>query len=442
MYDPLVNPETPTKQPLPDSYWQANTQKQYQFNQLKQNLYTDVLIIGAGFTGLSCARYLKHYSLLKSLVIDANQPGWGCSGRNAGFILPGSGRMDYASYEKQFGDDFADCTIAEYYDALDTIQDMMDYANSDCDITTGGYLKIGHSKKAFKQLEAALRKLPEPWKSQYKVVSADEISSQFIDGYPSHGGIYRATGQGINPLKFAMSLAKKISYQQENLYGNTPVQQIIKVGSEYRVITPEAEIQCGKIVLTSNAYSLNSLLPGITEKQFPVLSSVLVTSPLSEQQASGWQRNLMAMDTRSLKYYFRILPDNRILFGGRGAVAGKDANTQQSQAQLKQAFDQYFPNLNQADIEYFWSGWVSVSADNMPHVLHSQKHPNVYYANGYCGSGLAFSCQAGKRLAQMVGDSHEVPFSPIYQFDIPAFPFAKLRRLGLNAYYAWHRAFD
>ena len=243
-------------------------------------------------------------------------------------------------------------------------------------------------------------------------------------------------------LKFAINLANTIAYQQENIYSNTPVLEIKKSGSRYVVITPDAEISCHRVVLTSNAYSLKGLLPGITEKQFPVLSSVMVTSPITASEAAGWKQHLMAMDTRSLKYYFRILPDNRILFGGRGAITGKDANTKESQIRLKRSFEQYFPALANLTTEYFWSGWISVSADNMPHVMESKKYPNLYYATGYCGSGLAYSCQAGKRLAQWICETQYGPEAPMYQADIPSFPFAGCRRLGLQLYYAWHRRFS
>lgn len=442
MYDPLIDARTATEQQHTDSYWHNTTSETCEMPRLKHSKSCDVLIVGAGFTGLSCARYLKREGHFTSLLVDANQPGWGCSGRNAGFILPGSGRLDFSGLAKVYGSYPAEIAVSEYYEALETIEELMDYSTSDCDITNGGYLKIGHSKQAFKQLERGLRNLPKQWQSQYEVVSPQTIKDQYIAEYPNYGGIYRQAGQAINPLKFAINLANKIAYQQENIYSNSPVLEINKSGFGYTVITPDAEIDCHRVVLTSNAYSLKGLLPGITEKQFPVLSSVLVTSPLTDTEASGWKQHLMAMDTRSLKYYFRILPDNRILFGGRGAIAGKDANSKEHQIGLKQAFDQYFPALINLKTEYFWSGWIGVSADNMPHVMESEKYPNLYYANGYCGSGLAFSCQAGKRLAQWICETQYGPEAPMYQADIPSFPFARYRRLGLKLYYDWHRRFS
>lgn len=441
MYDPLVDAATQASQPYPESYWQKHTGQPLQLPAIKGSHSCDVVILGAGFTGLSCARHLQQYPGLNCIVLDANQPGWGCSGRNAGFILPGSGRLDYSAIAQKYGDAAAHATINEYYQALDTIADLIAYAESDCTRVTGGYLKIGHSEKAFMQLRNGLNNLPEQWRNQYDVVSASTINNAFIPEYPNYGGVYRAAGQGINPLQLALDLCTTIYAEQSNIHANSPVQKIVKQPKGYQIITPEAEIHCKQLVLSSNAYSLTSLLPGITEKQFPVLSSVLVTEALSQEQLQGWQPHLMAMDTRSLKYYFRLLPDNRILFGGRGAVTGKNADTANSQQKLKQAFDLYFPTLTQLQTEYFWSGWVSVSADNLPHVTQSEQYPGVYYATGYCGSGLAFSCHAGKRLAEKISGTEKATASPVFSTEIPSFPLARFRRLGLHLYYARHRAF-
>lgn len=447
MYDPLVDAATAAGEPYIQSYWQQISTDAPEIHTFKGTQQCDVLILGAGFTGLSCAKHLQEESNLSCILLDANQPGWGCSGRNAGFILPGSGRLDYASIAQKYGAEAADATIGEYYAAVDSIAELIDYADSHCALVNGGYLKIGHSPKAFQQLRNGLNKLPKPWQSQYEVVSSGDINDSFIPHYPNYGGVYRAAGQGLNPLQLALDLSSKLSHSPKNsprqkIFANSPVIKIVKLANGYQVITPEGEIRCHKLVLSSNAYSLTTLLPGITEKQFPVLSSVLVTEPLPEIQARQWQQYLMAMDTRSLKYYFRLLPDNRILFGGRGAVAGKNANTPSSQHKLKEAFDLYFPSLTQLNTEYFWSGWVSVSADNMPHVLESEQYPGVFYATGYCGSGVAFSCHAGKRLAQQICNAKSAIASPVYNKQIPSFPFARFRRIGLHLFYAWHRRFS
>ena len=437
MYDPLVDKHTPSGQPRPNSYWQAVTAMPEPATALAQDTSTETLIIGAGLTGLSCGYYAQQQGM-DAMIIDANQPGWGCSGRNAGFILPGSGRLDYTGLKQGWGDNIADNTLAQYYAALDTIAELRDATENDCDIITGGYLKIGHSANAFQQLRAGMQALPAPLQAQYEEVSANDLQ-RLLPDYASYGGILRPQGQGLNPLKFSLALTAQLQNQGGHIYGDTPALDISKNGKGYSIVTPGGTITASHLVICSNAYSLPGLFKPVTSKQFPVLSSVLVTSPLPEHVARQWQAGLMAMDTRSLKYYFRLLPDNRLLFGGRGAITGKQANTPGSQLRLKQAFNRYFPQLSALNVDYFWSGWVSVSADSIPHITRVGDE-NIHYATGYCGSGLSFSCHAGKLLSQsLLGKpaGHCAFDSPI-----PAFPFVPFRRLGLYGFYLWHRLTD
>lgn len=105
------------------------------------------------------------------------------------------------------------------------------------------------------------------------------------------------------------------------------------------------------------------------------------------------------MDTRILKYYFRLLPDNRLLFGGRGAIQGKSAEKPIYAKRLLQALHQTFPQLREVNKwEHFWSGWVSVSLDDYPRV--GKVKDNIYASMGYCGAGVGFTALAGQRLAE------------------------------------------
>jgi glycine/D-amino acid oxidase-like deaminating enzyme len=145
------------------------------------------------------------------------------------------------------------------------------------------------------------------------------------------------------------------------------------------------------------------------------------------------------MDTRTLKYYYRLLPDNRILFGGRGAIRGKDAADPIYARRLLAALKRCFSGLDDLTYQYQWSGWVGVSYDDLPRVATAE--PNLFYAAGYCGSGLSFSALAGKRLAQrVVGE--KLPALPIYHSTLPTFPMNVFRRQGQKMFYQWGRFKD
>jgi glycine/D-amino acid oxidase-like deaminating enzyme len=146
------------------------------------------------------------------------------------------------------------------------------------------------------------------------------------------------------------------------------------------------------------------------------------------------------MDTRALKYYYRKLPDNRILFGGRGAITGKSAEDPYYAARLLAVLKTSFPALNNLNYSYAWSGWICMALDDLPH-LHQNKDQSVFYGMGYCGSGVSFSVQMGKRLAQKVAGK-SVPNLPLYQKALPKFPLAPLRRVGQWGYFHYGQIKD
>lgn len=434
MHDPLVDGPLPNQQPYVDSYWRSTFAQPSPTPELEKEISTDVAIIGGGYTGLSAATYL-HRQGVDAVLLEANQVGWGCSGRNAGFLLPGSGRLDYFSLAKKYGVEAAESVYAEFYQSLDTVDELMQLSEAKADLTQGGYLKIAHSESAAKSMRSGWEALPPHWRKHNEYIAASEIKT-FIPNYKGHGALYREAGQGLNPLKYATALGKYLVTNGISLFCNSPVQYWQKSNGMHLLKTPKGLVKARKVIIAANAYGTKHL-HGICKNQFPVLSSVMVTSPLAKEVSERWQAGLMAMDTRSLKYYYRLLPDNRLLFGGRGAITGKNADSELSQQRLFATMKQYFPTLHNLTMDFFWSGWVSVSADNIPHVTTLTDDPSVSYGTGYCGSGVAFASHAGKRLAQM--QYEKTGSNPIYTKPIPTFPFAQFRRLGLAAFYAWHR---
>ena len=90
MYDPLTNKQLNNQQGFPESYWSSTTSP-INYAPLNSDVNANVVIVGAGYTGLSCAIHLAQQGVTNIVVVEANEIGWGCSGRNAGFVLPGSG---------------------------------------------------------------------------------------------------------------------------------------------------------------------------------------------------------------------------------------------------------------------------------------------------------------------------------------------------------------
>ena len=439
MYDPLLDAHPEPNQPYPETYWHSTIK-----DRLCENLAlpthsgdcrTDVAIIGGGYTGLSAACHLAAQGV-DCTLLEANQSGWGCSGRNGGFVLAGTGRLSMSAMQKKWGHQTAADVYREFETSIDTVGQLINEGNIDCDKVTGGYLKLAHNEAMSDTIKAQARALESEFSTSVHYVEPNEVTSDYINSNLKFGGLYYPECYALNPLKLARGYQGLAMLRRATLYGNSPVIQWHQNHAGHTLVTPQGTLQANKVIIATNGYTGNNLHPLVNKRHFPVISSIIVTRPLKDDElaAIGMKPGLMAMDTRSLKYYYRLLPDNRLLFGGRGAIKGEDANKQLYRHRLEQGLKSTFPNLGNIDIDYFWSGWVSVSLDDYPRLWHSDDN-TIHYAMGYCGSGVAFASLAGKRLAQMVTGDDALPQLPYWQSPLKTFPFASMRRMGLAAFY-------
>lgn len=441
MFDPLLDQGCGTAQPYPDSYWAATTEAAT-YPSVKGRQQVEVAIIGGGYSGLSCAYHLACEHDIQPLLLEANQIGWGCSGRNAGFVLNGTGRLSFTQIHQKWGAQTAADIYREYRAGIDTVAHLIHQGKIACDQGQGGYLKVAHRPSMLSSLKEQATWLRQHYQDPVEYIDNTRLREEFLNGAEAHGALYFPYCFGLHPLKLAQGYARLAKEAGAAVYAGSPVLRIERAGQRHRLLTPEAEILADKLVITTNGYTLNRFHPAVDGRHFPVLSSIIVTEPLSDnqRQAIGLAPGRVVMDTRALKYYYRLLPDGRLLFGGRGAIKGKDANHPVYQQRLLAALLQGFPQLQGIKVAFFWSGWVSVSFDDYPRICAAQNQ--VYYSMGYCGSGVSFASQAGKRLAQRVAGQMPKPDLPFFQTPLPRFPLSPLRRLGLWGFYHWGRLKD
>jgi glycine/D-amino acid oxidase-like deaminating enzyme len=440
VYDPIVDPKPPNDQSLPESFWASapgSSGSVRTFNPLQNDEQTDVVIIGAGYTGLSCALELSQKYNVNCTIVEANQPGWGCSGRNGGFVLPGTGRLSVQQMTRRWGKKVSQNIYAEYLESIDRVKDFI-ASGIHCDETKGGYLKLAHKQSLVGPLHEQAKALSADYGDSIVGLTRQDIEENYLSGTSSYGGIYYPNAIGINPWLFCQGLAAKVAQADIKIYGNSAVISCERANNKHIVNTQMGSIEANTLIIATNGYGQRKLHHNLMDRTFPVLSSIIVTHPLNAEQIEsiGMRAGLMVMDTRALKYYYRILPDSRLLFGGRGAVYGKDADDKKYLNALKHALHDTFPSLQQVGISHFWSGWVSVSIDDYPRIFHDTSE-NMLYSAGYCGAGLAFSIQAGKRMAQLLIEPSALPDLPYWKTPLRKFPIARLRRPALHAFYTW-----
>ncbi|KFZ29093.1 hypothetical protein IDAT_05305 [Pseudidiomarina atlantica] len=435
MYDPLVDSFPRAAQPHVRSYWQAHTQTKLPTAANVLPEHADIVVIGAGYTGLNAALELAQRFQQQVVVLDANQLGWGCSTRNAGFAMPGTGRLGYGDWQKRCGTDVAKAIQGEYQRAFERLEQHLAHCPEQLQVQRGGYLKIAHEPKAIEGLKATYQVLQQ-FEPKTRWLDAEAIQAR-VHSPQAHAAIHYPQSFGLNPVLLHASVARQAAAAGVTLVENAPVQNWDMVGEQQRLHTAKGRICTTKVIIASNGYTPNHLHSSIHGRTLPVLSSVIVTRPLTrdERQAIGVSTQDLVMDTRTLKYYYRLLPDGRLLFGGRGAIRGKDAHHPRYARHLLEALRGTFPalrRLSQEPVDYYWSGWVSVALDNYPRIYSPTA--GVYTSMGYCGAGVTFTQIAGQRLAELAM-GEKLPELPFYQSGLPKFPLPHLRRVGQWAFY-------
>jgi glycine/D-amino acid oxidase-like deaminating enzyme len=357
-------------------------------------------------------------------------------------VLKSSGRKPYAQMQKQWGEAVMRGVYHEFNAGLDRVRQLISLG-IDCDQQEPGYLRMAHKPSMVPTLQAQARLLQQTFGAEVELLSRSEVHQQYVADQQSFGALRFADAFGVNPLKLAWGYQQLARSAGAMIHTASPVQQWQTDGRTQVLHTPQAVVRARKVILATNGYTPKQLHPGVQSRTLPVLSQIIVTEPLSAAQlaACNLLTSQVVMDTRALKYYYRKLPDNRILFGGRGAITGRDAENPFYAERLLEVLKLSFPALHNLRYDYQWSGWICMSLDDIPHIYQADAHADVVYSMGYCGSGLSFSVQAGKRLADKVMGLTQ-PDLPLFQSALPKFPLAPLRRVGQWGYFHYGKLKD
>jgi glycine/D-amino acid oxidase-like deaminating enzyme len=376
----------------------------------------DVLVIGSGYTGLSAATEIARGGR-SVVVIDAESAGWGCSSRNGGQVST-SIKPGFDGLSGRHNEQLAYGIRREGISALTYIADLIDSEKLDCDWTRSGRFHAAHNPKQFEALAKLPQRQPKGLEVPMEVVTRAEQrreigSDAYFGGlvYPGHGALH--------PGKFHLALLKRAQAAGVTVIDRCPAQAIDRSSSGFSVRTGKGVIQARDIVVATNGYT-GSFAPWQRRRVIPIGSYIIATEELPTALAHELApTNRMMSDTRRIVFYYRLSPDRRrMIFGGR--VAYMENNPNVSAPRLHDWMTRLFPQLKSSQVTHSWMGFVAYTFDTLPHL---GKQDGIYYAMGYCGSGVSLSTYFGMRIGQQVlgkaeGDSPltNVPFQtrPLY----------------------------
>ncbi len=438
-YDPLVDAGPGHNRDYAPTYWigTAGTPPEDD-GPVSGDMDVDVVVVGSGYTGLSCAIHLAKEHGIKATVLEANTVAWGCSTRNGGQAQISSGRLKRSDWIKRWGVDVARKMHAEIGEAFDLFRDLIGSGEFDCEPQDGGHFYLAHKPGAIPKLKAESDLLNEVFGYGCRMMSQDEVRETVVNDQEAFGALHEPDGICIHAAKLAfgyLNLARKLGAK---VHPASPVMGWKIVNGVHHLTTPGGTVRARAVALATAGYTPPGLSNRTKNRLMPILSNSVVTRHLTdeEKEACGFKVGSPLTDTRTLRHYYRYLPDGRLQMGSRSAINGKDAENPAHLALLMEGMARKFPALKGIDLDYSWWGWVDVSHDMMPRIFQPDPKETIYYAMGYGGNGVMYSAQAGKRMAQMVAGKAQGLDLPIFTSQLPSHGvLTPFRRLGQRIMY-------
>ena len=421
------------------SYWEASAPPLgRETPALRDEAACEVAVIGAGYTGLTAALTLAAQHGAAVTVLEAGTPGWGASGRNGGFCCLGGAKLGYDAMAKRYGLEETRRFFAAQMEAIDLVKQTCAERGIDADITGGGEIILAHKAARGAGLQAERAELRELVGLETRILDNAALAERGLAAAGFHGGLELPLGVGLHPLKYLRGLARAAIDAGVTVHGHSPVTAIRREGADFLLMTPAGRLRARKVIVATNGYSEDDRLPQLAGRLLPALSSIIVTRPLSpaEREAQGWTSTVMCADSRRLLHYFRLLPDGRFLWGGRGGVSGSPAAAEASRARLRRSFEHHFPAWRHVETEFFWRGLVCLTKPLVPFVGKLEEE-GLYASLAYHGNGVSFTAWAGRAVAaQVAGVQGAEALPAVLRAPLPRFPLPFLRKVYLTGAYA------
>lgn len=380
----------------------------------------DVAVIGAGFTGLSAALSLAKRGA-KVVVLESETVGWGASSRNGGMVLTGL-KLGVNKLISNYGHDLTRRMYAASIETIDVVERIIQEENIACDFERCGHLEVACKPAHFDDYARQVEVIAREFSHQLRVVPREQLRSE-IGSDIYYGGMVDEISAGLNPARYVAGLGTAVIRAGAQISEHSRVQNIQHEQRDgapgFKINTSKGSIWARNVLVATSGYT-GPATPALRRKIIPIGSFIITTEVLPvalAQELSPRKRQIY--DSKNFIYYYRLTPDNRMLFGGRAAFFPETSTTVRKSAEiLREGMIEVYPQLKEAKVEHVWGGTLDFCFDIMP---HAGEMDGIFFALGYAGHGVAMATYQGQKMADWIADGKtDNPFAEI------AFPGAPL----------------
>lgn len=394
----------------------------------------DVLIVGAGYAGLSAGLTLARAG--RSVVaLDAAAPGFGGSSRSGGMVGHGH-RLSYSKLIETLGQEKAQAILRDGIASLDFVTNLIDREGIDAQFRRVGRFRGAATPRDYEEIARDADRLTRDLGLPIEVVPRAEQHREIAtDLY--HGGLVFPTHGGLHPALFHQGLLVVARAAGVGVAGHTPVRGITRDGDQFRVATPRGEVRARDVIVATNGYTPSALTP-FARRVVAMPSYLIATERLGANRVRALVPNgRMLVETAASHLYFRPSPDGeRIVLGGRAALHPIPLTL--AARRLGDWMLRVFPTLDGVHITHVWTGNVAMTRTNLPGV---GRRDGIWYTIGCNGSGVAMMPYLGHKMAlRILGNSEGA--TSFDDLPLPPVPFVSLRPLLQRALSWWWRGKD
>ena len=420
----------PTTQP--ESLWAATAVPGPVTVPLQSDMTTDVVIVGAGFTGLRAAIVLREAGVSVA-VVDAGEVGTGASGRAGGQVNPighETPQVIENTFSKDFGGGYGERCATMYMHSADELFDVVERYQIECDAERNGWIRAAHGERAERELENMLRTWNDAGANLLHLDASSVEQRSGAKGYRS--GWYAVKGGTVQPLSYTRGLANAALSLGAKVFTHTRAESIIRSGDKWQLKTESGTVSAEKVLLCTNGYT-DQLYPGLEKTVVPIISIQSATKPLTaEQQLAILPDRTTFSDTRRVIFYFKKTADNRLVFGSAGT--SDETPSEVDRQRIMKGLRTVYPQFAELEVEYIWGGRIGFTREHVPHI--HQPAPGIFAGLGCNGRGVAICTVMGRLLAELANDKSPDEL-PLPVTPLKAYPMHRFHRTGIKLTVPW-----